>query len=334
MSVEQKLRIGVIRGGISAEYPFSLESGKTILQALPREKYQVVDILVTSDGIWHIAGLPVNPYTIKERVDVVWNALHGDYGEDGRVQSILEELDIPFVGTDSYSSELTYHKGKTKERLQQLGINTPKGFAVHDFVTDGMTEADRIAYIESQAQEIFRTMPGPWIIKPIRGGGSHDVYLAKAFPDLVAVLSKLSPETQDILVEEYIKGIEVVAGIAEGVRGEKTYQLPAKVIRKKTDIFSFADRMEEPNWHSLVEYNSGYKDIVDQHMKDIFREFNLSGVATADFIVTPKGIWVLDIDTVPHFHPYSYTHHATESVGITAEQFVDGIIQHLVKGSK
>ena len=89
-----KLSVGVLRGGPSSEHEVSLRSGGAVLKNLP-EKYRGVDIVVTKEGLWHIDGILVSPPRVAQRVDVVVNALHGEYGEDGKVQKILKTHGIP-----------------------------------------------------------------------------------------------------------------------------------------------------------------------------------------------------------------------------------------------
>jgi D-alanine-D-alanine ligase-like ATP-grasp enzyme len=98
-----KTRVAVLRGGPSSEYDVSLKSGQTVLSALRKleEKYQVHDVLIDKQGIWYLAGLPIKPESLAYTVDVVFNALHGEYGEDGTVQKIFENIHLPFTGSGS-----------------------------------------------------------------------------------------------------------------------------------------------------------------------------------------------------------------------------------------
>ena len=92
------IRVGVVRGGVSREYDLSLKTGGSVLQILREHfpsSYKAIDILITKDGIWHIAGRPISSDELVSSVDVVWNGLHGEYGEDGALQAQLEALNIP-----------------------------------------------------------------------------------------------------------------------------------------------------------------------------------------------------------------------------------------------
>ncbi len=121
----QKIRVGVLRGGPSSEYEISLKTGATVLQHLPRETYETQDILISREGIWHKNGLPIIPYDALSHVDVIFNALHGHYGEDGKVQHLLEILRIPFTGSLSFASAIGMNKVLSKEVFKKEGIKTP-----------------------------------------------------------------------------------------------------------------------------------------------------------------------------------------------------------------
>lgn len=109
-----KIRVGVIRGGPSSEYGVSLKTGSEVLKYLSTDKYLPIDILIDRQGKWHWWGLPTTPDKIASRVDLVFNALHGEYGEDGEVQSILDDLGIPYSGSGQLASALGMNKAMAK----------------------------------------------------------------------------------------------------------------------------------------------------------------------------------------------------------------------------
>jgi len=123
------LKVGVIRGGISSKYQDSLETGKNILFHLRqdkfKDKYKAVDILIDRNGLWHLKGLPTNMEKIFHSVDVIFNALHGGYGQDGKIQQILEQWQIPYTGSSPFASAMARHRTLAKERLHQTGIKVP-----------------------------------------------------------------------------------------------------------------------------------------------------------------------------------------------------------------
>ena len=102
-----------------------------MLANLP-EEYEGIDILISKEGAWHEKGIEKIPGSILRRVDVVLNGLHGKYGEDGEVQRILEQFQIPFTGPTSFGAALSMSKTASKKVYSQHGIKTPVAFTIHE----------------------------------------------------------------------------------------------------------------------------------------------------------------------------------------------------------
>src|SRR5512133_1162514 len=109
------IRVGVLRGGVSNEYDVSLKTGGNVLSVLPRQKYKGVDVLMERDGSLVINGVRSKFGDIPRHVDVVFNALHGEFGEDGRVQQLLDGTGIPYTGSTAMPSSLGMNKITSKE---------------------------------------------------------------------------------------------------------------------------------------------------------------------------------------------------------------------------
>ena len=86
-----KIKAGILRGGQSSEYEISLKTGGAVIEALrlPESKYEPVDILIDKTGLWHLSGAPTMPHKAFQTIDLVFNAMHGEYGEDGKVQQLM-----------------------------------------------------------------------------------------------------------------------------------------------------------------------------------------------------------------------------------------------------
>ena len=117
-----KIRVAVLRGGPSNEYDASLNTGSTVLRNLKEDIYDGQDILISKDGVWHKNGSPSDINTVLSHTDVVWNALHGHYGEDGKLAHILEVHRIPFTGSKSFASAIGMNKLMTKDVLKKNKI--------------------------------------------------------------------------------------------------------------------------------------------------------------------------------------------------------------------
>ena len=156
-----RTRVGVVRGGPSTEYVVSLRTGEHVLSNLNREKYRPVDILITPRGDWYMDGVRTDLANISGHVDVIWNAMHGAYGEDGKVQQLFESFNIPYTGSRVMASAVGMHKGLAKERFKAAGLSVPFGVVIeHDDVLDQV------------AEQIYYDRRLPLIVKPVSGGSS------------------------------------------------------------------------------------------------------------------------------------------------------------------
>ncbi len=328
MHIDEKIRVGVLRGGIGPEYNISLETGSYVLTHLPRQKYRPVDILIDRDGMWHQNGVAMEPERLIDHVDIIFNALHGVDGEDGRIQKFLEDHGIPFIGSDSLSSALTGFKHATKDRLKAIGYKTPK-YAVLKGLFIQADDAERLNHIRRKAMEVFKKMPGPWIVKPILGSASTHTYLVTTFAELVSILQHLSDTFNEILVEEYVEGREVASAILEGYRNEAHYAMPIHEVTRKN-----IEDVEGPKALGLhrvyVVGNSlemKQKKEIEEMTRNIHREFGMSDYSLVEYIISPtKGIQVIEVDSVPILGHGAALHTMLESIGMGESEFIDHLI--------
>ncbi len=313
-----KTRVGVLRGGLSSEYEVSLKTGGAVLKNLP-EHYKGVDILIDKDGVWHANGLPFSPERISSKVDVVFNALHGYYGEDGKVQKILERFDVPYTGAEAMASAIGMNKLFTKEHFQKSGLVMP----IHRIVK----ETDDV---ERKILSVFRELPQPSVVKPLSGGSSVGVFIAHSFDELLkAVLSALQYDSA-VIIEEYIKGREATCGVIDNFRGEEHYALPPVEIVPPSD-YTFFDYDAKYRGETREICPSNFSD---EEKREIMRASIVAHKAIdarhysrSDFIVSSRGIFILEINTLPGLTEESLFPKACNAVGCSFSDFLD----HLLK---
>ena len=204
----------MLRGGPSLEHEVSLKTGETVLRNLPA-KYSAKDIFISKAGEWHLDGKLAHHDRIFRQIDVVFNALHGEYGEDGKVQQLLEAFGVPYTGSGVMASALGMNKILARQAFKSAGLKVPFGFEI--VLENGLAET---------AKDIFKKMPPPWVIKYPSGGSSVGVSIARNFDDLEGALEKVSSFSSKILVEEYIRGREATCGVIDEFRNQKHYALP------------------------------------------------------------------------------------------------------------
>jgi D-alanine-D-alanine ligase len=294
--------IGVLRGGPSSEYDVSLLTGASMLGALNQEKYEPRDIFVDRQGAWHVHGVVVTPERALRGVDVALNAMHGEFGEDGQVQRILQMLGVPYTGSDAAALALAFNKQLTREAVARLGVKIAHGVVLDN---QKITDFDRTAF------NLFRSMPHPVMVKPVVGGSSVGVSLADSYHNLQTALERAFEVSPQALVEEYIKGREATVGVIDNFRGEKLYALmPVEVIPERV-----------PGNFSREEKN---------HLMTIARlvhqGLGLEHYSRSDFIVSRRGIYFVEVNPLPGLAQESIMPKALQAVGAKLSDFLDHII--------
>lgn len=316
-----KTRVAVLRGGPSSEYHISLRTGATVLANLP-EQYHPLDVFINRDGEWYLCGKREEPHRILQRVDAVWNALHGEYGEDGAVQELLEVHGVPFTGPRRLAAALSQNKVLAKKVLESHGIKTPY-FRV--------LRRDEIPPLATLAGELYRSFPQPCVIKPANRGSSIGVAKAQT-PDEIATALTAGFDASDlILVEEYIQGREAVCGVIEGFRSVAHYPLlPVEVrLSEGKQILDFDTRYGSQDVYQFPgRFSAEEKRELQRLAVAVHGLLGLRHYSRSDFIVHPKrGIFFLEADALPDLFdgPSPYLS-SLQGVGATLPQFLDHIL--------
>jgi len=317
------IRVGVLRGGPNSEYEVSLATGGNVLTALRgklADKYRAYDILIDKSGQWHIDGMPVDQYDIAHRFDVIFNALHGSYGEDGKVQQILEAHGIKFTGSDSLASAVGMNKNLSKNVFKNNGLKTPVGKEVPSIEIKGGAEA--------VAEELFRTFPMPAVVKPMSAGSSVGVSIVRTKAELVPALREAAQHGDSVLIEEYVPGIEATVAVIEGFRGQELYVLPVIEIRPKTAFFDYQAKYAGQSDEIVpAGFSSKVKEELSALAQKAHRSLGLRHYSRSDFIISPRrGIYILEINSLPGLTEQSLVPKALRSVGSDTHELVDHLI--------
>ncbi|MHB1316883.1 MAG: D-alanine--D-alanine ligase family protein [Minisyncoccota bacterium] len=322
MNNSSQIRVAVLRGGPSYEYDVSLKTGSEVLRNLPSH-YKGIDILIDKDGIWHMNGVPKSPEKIFPHVDIVWNALHGHYGEDGKVQHILETHGVPHTGSPVLPSAFCMNKALAKNIFAKYGIRTPHSTVVHK---DEMSS--------SLVRDIFTTLPHPAIVKPVSSGSSIGVSVVKTIPELVEALEHAFSFGEKVVVEEYITGREATCGVISGFRDENLYALPVLEVKRPAgdSHYSFEHKMEyEASFDHLsltpLERAEAKRIAMLAH-----KALGLSHYSRADMIVHPKrGVFLLEVNNQPGLEKTSSFAQGLEHIGSNLSGFLDHVINRTLK---
>lgn len=315
-----KLRVGVLRGGPSSEYEVSLKTGENVLNFLP-EKYEARDVFIDRDGMWHMHGIPCEVSRIVRDIDIAFIALHGEFGEDGKVQKILEYYNIPFTGSDSFSSAIAMNKFLTKEILAKTGIKTARGFLIKK--DDDLNEA---------ALKIFKNFSPPWVLKPVNKGSSVGVEIVHGFHDLENSLHWIFLNNDKILFEEYIKGKEATCGVLQNFRGEKYYALPPIEIipPEKNKFFDYDAKYSGATKEICpANFDARIKKEIQEAVKIAHKSLGLNGYSRSDFVVSNRGIYFLETNNLPGLTSESLLPKSAAAVGLS----FPFLLEHIIKSA-
>lgn len=254
-SSRQTLKIAVLMGGPSAEREVSLHSGRAVADALASLGHDVRRVDISPDDL---SGL-------DEPCDVAFIAMHGTWGEDGRLQAILEQRSIRYTGCDPQASALAMDKVRTKQRLAEVGVPT----APFEHATD------------ETAGEIGRSFPVPAVVKPVCEGSSVDCVVAKDRPALIDAVRRLTNRYGQALVERYLAGPELTVGVLAGEA------LPVCQIRPAAEFYDYHAKYQADTTEYLFEIDLP-ADLLARVRRDSVRAFEAVGcrdMARIDWIV-------------------------------------------------
>ena len=182
-------KIAVLMGGPGAEREVSLASGKAVLKALLGLGLDAVALDITTTR-----------FDLPEGTDLAFNVIHGTFGEDGQLQDALEKLGVPYTGAGSASSKLAIHKSRAKEKFLAAGVPTARSETVS--LSPGVVPA--------------LTIQAPFVIKPPLEGSSVGIQIVKTKDEIPAALLIAAQKYSEVLVEEFIEGMELTVGILNG----------------------------------------------------------------------------------------------------------------------
>lgn len=311
--------VGVLRGGPSSEHDVSLRSGHAILTNLPEDKYTARDIYIDREGLWHERGVPTSPERVLPSLDAVLLGLHGEYGEDGTVQRLLERYGVPYAGADSFVSSLAMHKVLTKEKAKAAGVLTPK----YHFIDAG-------GDVEAAARHIIRTFHQPVIVKPVSLGSSVGISIVGGYQPVLDAMTELAKKDTGILVEELIRGREATVGVVENIRGEQYYALPAiEIVPPPSAQFFDAGVKYDGSTLEIVPGRFSKPEMTElSRLARLMHEtLGVRHYSRSDFILSPSGIYFLETNTLPGLTSESLLPKSLDAIGVKFPDFLSHLVE-------
>lgn len=282
-----KKKIGVLMGGISSEREVSLMSSREMIEYLDKGKFEVIPIEINKKD---------DVFIKCKDIDFALIGLHGKFGEDGCVQSILSALGIPYSGCGPLPSALAMDKNISKKILRFSGVRTA------DWVI--VTNLDEIDY------DAIEKIGYPVFVKPNSGGSSIATTLVRNKEDLAQSIEEALKYDSEVMVETYIKGDEITIPMIDG----KIY--PILAIEPQGEFFDIKSKYEKVEAGGanlyVLELDSSLKEEVEKMAHTIWHELKLESYARIDMLVQDKVPYFLEVNTLPGMTsksllPTSYT---------------------------
>ncbi len=297
----KKKKIAVMMGGLSREREISLRTGKAILKALTEKGYTATPIDVGDDLVGKL---------VKEKIECVFLALHGRFGEDGTIQGMLELMRIPYTGSGVLASALAMHKIMAKKFFFCEKIPTPlfEGF-----------QRDEIK--KGSPQKI--SLPLPVVVKPAREGSTLGVSIVKRDEELVPALKKAGEYDEEILVEEFMKGKEITVGVLENI------PLPVIEIVPKSGFYDYRSKYTKGETQYILPARIPREQYLyaQEISLKAFQKLGCSGVARIDLMTDEdENPFVIDVNTMPGMTETSLLPKAANYAGIPFEDLVERIL--------
>ena len=306
-----KLRVGVIRGGISTEREVSLATGNEIVNNLNRDKYEVYDIVIDSEREVYEKLKDLEP-------DFVYIALHGIFGEDGRIQAILESMGIKYSGSGVMTSAVCMDKEMTKRIVSGYGVRVAKGISVR--------KGEKISF-ENVKEKLGERV----VVKPNNGGSSIGVSFVGNQEELDRGLELVFSMDKEALIEEILKGVEISVPVIAG----KVYPT-LKIEAVAGNYFDYESKYSDGGAREFVfEFEKEIQEEIDRFAKDSYYAMKCEGFSRIDFMVVDRTTpYFMEVNTLPGMTAASLLPKSTASKGYSYTETLDLLIESSLKKGK
>jgi len=354
MAGQRRIRVGIIFGGRSGEHEVSLRSARSIMDAIPKEKYEVLPIGITKQGRWIAGGDPLRALTSGENdtrpaallgqpgesairaiepageraaslseiasVDVLFPVLHGPFGEDGTIQGLFELADVPYVGAGVLGSSVGMDKGVFKSVMRAEGIPV----LPYRLILRADWEQDPQAVLDG----IERDFHYPLFTKPANLGSSVGVSRATNRAELHSALNEASRYDRRVLVEQGIHAREIELSVLGN--DDPVASVAGEVIPGDT-FYSYKDKYITDDAQLLVPAPVDSETLA--RLQEIairaYKAIDCAGMARCDFFIDRDTgeIWLNELNTIPGFTSISMYPKLWEASGIPYPELIDRLIQ-------
>lgn len=291
-------KVGIICGGFSSEYDISVKSGMNILNNFPNS-FKPYLILLNSDG-WFLQEsienlLPFNPGNFscynkdeKIQIDLAIVYIHGDPGENGKIQAYLEMINIPYVNSGPLASQLSFDKWYCNQFLRGFGINVARSVYLKN------------SHQTVAVKKIINELELPVFVKPCDSGSSYGIVKVNTEEELIPAVERAFGEGRAVIIERFLDGKELTCAVYRTLDGPVA--LPLTEIVSEKDFFDYEAKYEGLS-EEITPARIGVEltKKVQQLSIEIYELLQLRSISRIDFMIVENVPYVIEVNTTPGF---------------------------------
>ena len=347
----EKLKLGVIFGGMSTENEVSCVSGISVIKHLNKEKYEINPIYIDKSGNWFKLKIEdiakegeelENRETISniieyiKEMDVIFPVLHGLYGEDGTIQGLFKLLKVPYVGCGVLASSVGMDKAYTKVIFDKANINQTKYVYIRkyneDYIYVDEKFDEQIISLDEISKIVIDKLKFPMFIKPSNSGSSVGINKAHNIQELKSAIEEAAKYDNKILVEEGIIGREVECAV---LGNEDVISSCVGEIKSADEFYSYDAKYNNEESKTLIpaEISKEKSEEIQKLAIKAFKAIDGKGLSRVDFFIEGKTekVYINEINTLPGFTSISMYPKLFEQVGIGYTELLDKLVELALK---
>jgi D-alanine-D-alanine ligase len=311
-------RVAVLKGGRSLERQVSLRSGSRVEDALERVGHEVAGFDVGADVIGRLREFAP---------EVAFVALHGQDGEDGTVQELLEVLGVPHTGSGVLACLRSWDKVLTKHLLAEAGLPTPEFFAFSEAAFEELGAGEALPAIEER-------LSFPIVVKPATGGSALGVKFARSAADVPAALIAAFSYADRVLLERHVRGRDLAVSVLDGPDGPSALPIVEAVPRDE-DFYDFEARYEigRTDFVCPAELPPPVSERAHAVALETYALLGLSGFARVDLMLEEAtgDLHVLEANAIPGLTETSLLPQSAEAAGIGLDELIGRIVEQALE---
>lgn len=324
-----KIKLGLIYGGMSTEHEVSISSYESIIKNIDKDKYEITSFYISKDGTWFTDGKRTKDvFNSLKEMNCVFPILHGKNGEDGSIAGMLEIIGVSYVGCKTLSSAICMDKVITKKLLEKANISVAKYMFIKKLNDNFYWVQDNYDYVlldkEILDLSVNTLLNYPVVVKPSRSGSSVGVSVANDYLELENAINEASIYDEKILIEEFIDGKELEVAVLGN--NDLTVSNIGNIIPDEI-VYSYNSKYKG---NSKTVVLNTIEEKLESKIKNIvlttYKVLDCSGLARVDLFLIGNEVLVNEVNTMPGFTSISMYPKLMESINISYTDLIDRLI--------